>query len=122
MKARNPYILHGEALTSPNMGGSFVRLVRSHLDGYSLLPYLTGQEEESPRKEAFYFSDDGDLTAVRYQDWKAVFMEQKTAGTLRVWMDPSVPLRVPLIFNLRRELPANVQGVPSTAEGSQLHG
>jgi arylsulfatase A-like enzyme len=63
------------------MGGSFVRLVRSHLDGYNLLPYLTGQEEESPRKEAFYFSDDGDLTAVRYQDWKAVFMEQKTSGT-----------------------------------------
>ena len=76
---------------------------RVHLDGYNLVPYLTGQEEKSPRKEIFYFSDDGDLTAVRYQDWKAVFMEQKTAGTLRVWMDPFVPLRVPLIFNLRRD-------------------
>ena len=74
-----------------------------HLDGYNFLPYLTGQEEKSPRHEVFYFSDDGDLTAVRYDDWKAVFMEQKTEGTLRVWMDPFVPLRVPLIFNLRRD-------------------
>jgi len=76
---------------------------RVHLDGYNFLPYLTGQEEKGPRKEIFYFSDDGDLTAVRYNDWKAVFMEQKTEGTLRVWMDPFVPLRVPLIFNLRRD-------------------
>jgi arylsulfatase len=76
---------------------------RVHLDGYNFLPYLTGQEEKGARKEIFYFSDDGDLTAVRYNDWKAVFMEQKTEGTLRVWMDPFVPLRVPLIFNLRRD-------------------
>jgi len=76
---------------------------RVHLDGYNFLPYLTGQEEKGARKEVFYFSDDGDLTAVRYNDWKAVFMEQKTEGTLRVWMDPFVPLRVPLIFNLRRD-------------------
>ena len=76
---------------------------RVHLDGYNFLPYLTGQEEKGARKEIFYFSDDGDLTAVRYNDWKAVFMEQKTVGTLRVWMDPFVPLRVPLIFNLRRD-------------------
>jgi arylsulfatase len=76
---------------------------RVHLDGYNMLPYLTGQEEKGPRKEIFYFSDDGDLTAVRYGDWKAIFMEQKTPGTLRVWMDPFVPLRVPLIFNLRRD-------------------
>jgi arylsulfatase len=76
---------------------------RVHLDGYNFLPYLTGAEAKPPRKEIFYFSDDGDLTAVRYNDWKAVFMEQKTEGTLRVWMDPFVPLRVPLIFNLRRD-------------------
>jgi arylsulfatase len=68
-----------------------------------MLPYLTGQEEKGPRKEIFYFTDDGDLAAVRYGDWKAIFMEQKTTGTLRVWMDPFVPLRVPLIFNLRRD-------------------
>jgi arylsulfatase A-like enzyme len=76
---------------------------RVHLDGYNFLPFLTGQEDTGPRKEVFYFSDDGDLTAVRYNDWKAVFMEQKTEGTLRVWMDPFVPLRLPLIFNLRRD-------------------
>ncbi len=74
-----------------------------HLDGYNFLPYLTGQEGKGPRHEIFYFSDDGDLTALRYDDWKLVFMEQKTEGTLRVWMDPFVPLRVPLIFNLRRD-------------------
>ncbi len=76
---------------------------RVHLDGYNFAPFLTGAEAKGPRKEIFYFSDDGDLTAVRYNDWKAVFMEQKTEGTLRVWMDPFVPLRLPLIFNLRRD-------------------
>jgi len=79
------------------------RTYKVHLDGYDMLPLLTGQTEKSPRKEIFYFSDDGDLTALRYNDWKVVFMEQKTPGTLRVWMDPFVPLRVPLIFNLRRD-------------------
>jgi arylsulfatase len=74
-----------------------------HLDGYNFLPYLTGKEDKGPRKEIFYFSDDGDLTALRYQDWKMIFMEQKTAGTFRVWMEPFVPLRVPLIENLRRD-------------------
>jgi arylsulfatase len=74
-----------------------------HLDGYNFLPHLTGKEEKGPRKEIFYFSDDGDLTALRYQDWKIIFMEQKTAGTLRVWMEEFSPLRVPLIENLRRD-------------------
>ncbi|BHH85895.1 arylsulfatase [Desulforhopalus sp. 52FAK] len=74
-----------------------------HLDGYNFLPYLTGQEEKAPRKEIFYFSDDGDLTALRYDDWKLIFMEQKTEAGLRAWMEPFVPLRIPLIFNLRRD-------------------
>ncbi|MFZ1428706.1 MAG: arylsulfatase [Geminicoccaceae bacterium] len=74
-----------------------------HLDGYNSLPFLTGQTKESPRKEIFYFSDDGELTALRYQDWKLIFMEQKTQGTFRVWMEPFVSLRVPLIENLRRD-------------------
>jgi arylsulfatase len=74
-----------------------------HLDGYNILPMLTGEAEESPRKEIFYFSDDGDLTALRYDDWKMIFMEQKAQGTFRVWMEPFVPLRVPLIENLRRD-------------------
>jgi arylsulfatase len=74
-----------------------------HLDGYNFLPQLTGKEAKGPRKEIFYFSDDGDLTALRYNDWKLLFMEQKAEGTFRVWMEPFVPLRVPLIFNLRRD-------------------
>jgi arylsulfatase len=79
------------------------RKYKVHLDGYDILPLLTGQTQESPRKEIFYFSDDGDLTALRYADWKMIFMEQKAQGTFRVWMEPFVPLRVPLIFNLRRD-------------------
>jgi arylsulfatase len=79
------------------------RTYKVHLDGYNILPLLIGQADESPRKEIFYFSDDGDLTALRYSDWKLIFMEQKTEGTFRVWMEPFVPLRVPLILNLRRD-------------------
>ncbi|MEN8227809.1 MAG: arylsulfatase [Bacteroidota bacterium] len=74
-----------------------------HLDGYNFLPYLTGETDQGPRREIFYFSDDGDLTALRYDDWKMIFMEQRSAGTMAVWADPFVPLRVPLIFNLRRD-------------------
>ena len=79
------------------------RNYKVHLDGYNVLPVLTGETEEGPRKEIFYFSDDGDLTALRYDDWKIIFMEQKAEGTFRVWMEPFVPLRVPMIENLRRD-------------------
>lgn len=76
---------------------------RVHLDGYNILPLLTGETRESPRQEIFYFSDDGDLTALRYDDWKLVFMEQRVEATFQAWMEPFVPLRLPLIFNLRRD-------------------
>ncbi len=79
------------------------REYKVHLDGYNFLPYLTGEAKESPRKEIFYFSDDGDLTALRYQDWKMIFLEQKAEATLRAWIEPWTPLRIPLIFNLRRD-------------------
>jgi arylsulfatase A-like enzyme len=80
------------------------RSYKVHLDGYDLTAHLKNPDTvKSPRNEIFYFSDDGDLTALRYQDWKIIFMEQKTMGTFRVWMEPFVPLRVPLIFNLRRD-------------------
>jgi len=80
------------------------RKYKVHLDGYNLIEHLKDPlGTPSPRKEVFYFSDDGDLTALRYQDWKLVFMEQKSPGTFRVWMEPFTPLRVPLIFNLRRD-------------------
>ena len=74
-----------------------------HLDGYNLLPYLLGNEKKSPRIELFYFSDDGDLVAVRYDNWKLVFMEQRVRGTLQIWAEPFVHLRVPKIFNLRTD-------------------
>jgi len=74
-----------------------------HLDGYNILPMLTGETKESPRQEIFYFSDDGDLTALRYGDWKAIFMEQRIETTFETWANPFTPLRVPLIFNLRRD-------------------
>jgi len=74
-----------------------------HLDGYDFLPFLTGKVDKAPRREIFYFSDDGDLTALRYGDWKLIFMEQRATGTLRTWAEPFTPLRVPLMFNLRRD-------------------
>jgi len=79
------------------------RKYKVHLDGYNFLPYLTGKDEHGPRNEVFYFSDDGDLTALRYDDWKLIFMEQRVEGTFQAWMEPFVPLRLPLILNLRRD-------------------
>lgn len=79
------------------------REYKVHLDGYNILPMLTGETDQSPRQEIFYFSDTGDLTALRYGDWKAIFMEQERKETLRAWIEPWTPLRVPLIFNLRRD-------------------
>jgi arylsulfatase A-like enzyme len=79
------------------------RQYKVHLDGYNILPLLTGTAKKSPRNEIFYFSDDGDLTALRYGPWKLVFMEQRTPGTLKVWANPFTPLRTPLLFNLRAD-------------------
>jgi arylsulfatase len=79
------------------------RSYKVHLDGYNILPLLTGKTDESPRKEIFYFSDDGDLTALRYADCKLIFMEQRAEATFQAWMEPFVPLRLPLLFNLRRD-------------------
>jgi len=74
-----------------------------HLDGYNFLPHLTGKEKSGPRTELFYFSDDGDLMAFRYDDWKLVFMEQRSPGTLQTWAEPFTVLRLPMIYNLRRD-------------------
>jgi arylsulfatase len=79
------------------------REYKVHLDGYNMLPLLTGETDENPRNEIFYFSDDGDLTALRYNDWKMMFLEQKAYATFRAWIEPWTELRVPLIFNLRRD-------------------
>ena len=74
-----------------------------HLDGHNQLDYITGAADESPRRHFFYVSDDGDLTAVRFDNWKLVFLEQRCQGTLRIWAEPFTELRVPLIFNLRTD-------------------
>ncbi len=74
-----------------------------HLDAFNLLPYLTGEVEESPRQGFIYFSDDCDVLGIRFHNWKIVFQEQRCQGTLQVWAEPFIPLRVPKIFNLRTD-------------------
>ncbi len=73
-----------------------------HIDGINLLPYLTGEVKESPRDAFFYVSDDGGIMAVRTGDYKLVF-EQQLATSTMVWAQPMMKLRLPLIFNLRRD-------------------
>lgn len=87
-------LLHGHAANG--------RSYEVHIDGYNMLRYLRGEVDESPRTEFFYVNDDGQLVALRYGDWKLVFMEQR-AKTLALWAEPFVPLRVPKIFHLRRD-------------------
>jgi arylsulfatase len=74
-----------------------------HLDGDNLVPYLTGQAPKSPRESFIYINDDQQMTALRYDNWKFVFMEQQAPGTLRIWANPFTELRVPKIFNLRTD-------------------
>jgi arylsulfatase len=76
---------------------------RVHLDGYNLVPYLTGETNKSPRNSFLYINDDQQLTGLRYDNWKIVFMEQRAPGTMRVWAEPFTDLRVPKIFNLRTD-------------------
>ena len=79
------------------------RTYKVHIDGYNLLPYLMGEVDRSPRQLFLYFSDDGDVLGLRFDNWKVVFMEQRAQGTLQVWTEPFVPLRVPKLFNLRTD-------------------
>jgi arylsulfatase A-like enzyme len=93
-----------ENLLTGYRSNSLNRNYKVYLDGYNLVDHLKDPKgTESPRKEIFYFSDDGDLTALRYEEWKLIFMEQRVEGTLRAWAEPFVPLRVPLVFHLRRD-------------------
>ncbi|MDE1167305.1 MAG: arylsulfatase [Pseudomonas sp.] len=85
---------------SPSTGGKSFKV---HLDGFNQLPYITGQQPKGARDEFYYFNDDGDLVAMRWGDWKAVFCEQRKPGGFEVWQDPFVCLRVPKIFNLRMD-------------------
>jgi arylsulfatase A-like enzyme len=79
------------------------RTYKVHIDGYNLLPYLTGEVESSPRPGLVYFSDDGDVLALRFDNWKVVFMEQRVQGTIQLWAEPFVTLRVPKLYNLRTD-------------------
>jgi len=89
-----------DLLTGKSANG---RNFKVHLDGYNFLPYLTGKAKTGPRNEIFYFSDDGDLSALRYKDWKVIFLEQRAEATFQAWREPFVPLRIPLLVNLRRD-------------------
>ncbi len=79
------------------------RKYKNHLDGYNFLPHLTGQEKKGPRVEFFYCSDDGDLLALRYNNWKLHFMVQDQAGTLEIWQRKFRGLRLPYFYNLRTD-------------------
>ncbi len=78
------------------------RTYKVHLDGYNQLPLLTAQTQEAPRKEFYYFNDDGQMVAMRYERWKVVFLEQRGVG-FGVWREPFVQLRVPKLFDLRMD-------------------
>jgi len=73
-----------------------------HLDGYNLIPFFSGQVKESPRKEFLYWSDDGDLFAIRYQNWKVTFIENRNEG-FQIWQNDFTRLRVPMLYNLRED-------------------
>ncbi len=66
-----------------------------HLDGYNMLPLLTGQTKKNPRESFLYFNDDAQLVSLRYDNWKFVFMEQRQKGTMQIWAEPFTSLRVP---------------------------
>lgn len=74
-----------------------------HLDGENLLPYLTGKVKKCPRNSFIYCNDDQQVTGLRYDNWKMVFLEQRAKGTLLVWAEPFANLRIPKIFNLRTD-------------------
>jgi len=78
------------------------RRYRNYIDGYNQLDYLSGKATESPRKEFWYVNDDGQVVAARYDAWKVVFLENR-GEAFGVWREPFTELRVPLLFNLRRD-------------------
>lgn len=82
-----------------NMGG---RAYKVHLDGYNLVPFLSGKADESPRQGFIYCSDDGECMAVRLGRWKVVFSEQRSEG-ISVWREPLSEMRIPKFFDLRAD-------------------
>jgi len=96
--AGNPDIVQ-QCLTSCTSEGKSFHV---HLDGYNLIPFFSGQVKESPRKEFLYWSDDGDLFAIRYQNWKVTFIENRNEG-FQIWQNDFTRLRVPMLYNLRED-------------------
>jgi arylsulfatase A-like enzyme len=96
--AGNPDVTK-QLLDGCTVGGKTFKV---HLDGYNQVPYLTGEVKKSPRNAIFYFSDDGEIMAIRTGDYKCVLAEQRATSTT-VWQEPLVKLRVPKIYNLRRD-------------------
>ncbi|MDW8414649.1 MAG: hypothetical protein RMK78_04160 [Thermaurantiacus sp.] len=88
-----------ELLKGVEIGG---RHYKAHLDGFNQLDHITGKAP-SPRISFFYFTDDAELCALRYDNWKLVFMEQRVTGQLGIWFEPFVPLRAPKLYNLRTD-------------------
>ena len=78
------------------------RSYKNYIDGYDVNDYLSGRTKESPRKEFMYVNDDGQIVAIRYDAWKVVFLENRGVA-FGVWREPFTELRVPLLFNLRRD-------------------
>ena len=94
-----------------------------HLDGYNLIPYLKGETDVSPRKDFLYWGDDGNLIALRYAQWKITFAEQRAHGSIDVWQEPYVNLRVPEALQpSQRPLRAGrrVHGLRALARGPRL--
>ena len=89
--------IKGKLLKGHKMGGA---TYKSHLDGHSMVGHLT-KGEKSPRQGFIYFTDEGEIAALRFDNWKAVFMEQRVQGTLQIWSEPFVTGRIPKLFNLR---------------------
>jgi arylsulfatase len=97
-------------LKGASIGGKTFKV---HLDGYNQLPYLTGQQAHGVRDEFYYFDDDGDLVAMRWDvlqqgatektAWKLNFCEQRQPGQFDIWANPFTCLRVPRMFNLRMD-------------------
>jgi len=89
-------LLKGKKVTEMNM------TYKVHLDGYNLLPFFKGEQKVTPRKEFVYFTDDGNVAALRYNDWKIHFMIQKSHG-VQVWQDPFTTVKMPMVMNLRMD-------------------
>jgi arylsulfatase A-like enzyme len=85
---------------APKDGGTQFKV---HLDGYNQLPYLLGKQPKGNRSEFFYFNDDGDMVAIRWGNFKAVYSEQRSPGNLTIWSNPFTPLRLPKLYNLRMD-------------------